>query len=278
MKTLISCLMTCLLLLAAGCPQSNEGNKQADGVDTGMPAAETSGDATDQAAGTASDSAPADSNSESGALNLISRELKLGQRMQFSIPEERPAGGYMLRIQKLGQSADGKFSQSDVDSFEPVSGGDSSNGWLPQSTGKFVAILEDGSGNEIDREKFNVSAWPKGDPVQQLEPYVSINVGEVTEDMVLKVGLPIVAYWKVPDDFPHDSWIGLFKVDGNFEGSASADDAAESALLNGNKGQFTFFPKEPGRYVVRLFSSYEIAASHAGDSQQITVVEEYDEQ
>ncbi|MCB1217501.1 hypothetical protein KDL44_08910 [bacterium] len=218
--------------------------------------------------------APKPANTDSSALQLNATELKLGQRIQLSIPE---SGSYLLKLLKTGQDANGKVQTEELDSFEPVSGPDSSNGWLPESTGKFTVVLLDSSGTELDREKFSVAAWPKGDPVAQQPPFVSINVGEVTEDMLLKVGLPIVAYFQVPDDFPHDSWIGLFRVDGNFEGSATADDAVESALLSGNKGQFTFFPKEPGRYVVRLFASYEIPASHVGDSQEISVVLEYEQ-
>ncbi len=206
------------------------------------------------------------------ALAVSTDQLKLGQRMQITVPKEPAAGSYTLKIVKTQQDDSGKVVQIEQDSFEPVSGPDSMNGWLPPRTGKYTVMLLDGQANVVDSEKVAVTAWPKGEPVAQVPPFVSIHATEVSEGMQLEVGLPLVAYYLVPEDFPHDAWIGLFRYDGNFEGSASAEDAVDSALLSGNKGQFTFWPKEAGRYVVRLFCSSDIEASHVGDSQEITVV------
>lgn len=248
--------------LLAGCPSSESGST-GSGTETGGEAA---------APRSAEVAIPPDPE----ALSVSTGQLKLGQRMQITVPGDPGEGRYLLKVMKTQQDDTGKVVQIEQDSFEPVTGPDSMNGWLPPKTGKYSVMLEDGQGNVVDSEKVTVTAWPKGDPIEQVPPFVTINAAEVTEEMQLEVGLPLVAYWLVPDDFPHDGWIGLFLYDGNFEGSATADDAVDSALLSGNKGQFTFWPKEPGRYLVRMFASSDIAASHVADSQEITVVPEPD--
>lgn len=261
--SLLSC---CLLLLLAACPQKQ-----------GAPLADKAVPNTAKGPGTTGEQTstedPAETSPISSIIELESDSLMLGERLQIAIPEPDSSQTCEIQIVEVQKNADGSEIEQILDQFPPVTGTDAWNGWLPMHSGDYAIRLLDGSGQQIAQLNAKVSDWPMGNPLTELEPFVSINAGPVTDDMQLTVGLPLVAYYKVPENFPHDAWVGLFKVDRSFDGSAVADDALDSTILMSERGQFNFWPKEAGRYVVRLFATHGIPASHVCDSQQITVIE-----
>ena len=253
------------ILLLAGCP------KQQNADQTQLPPDTQTGDSgssTDQGSETGQAATAAELR-----LDVVEAQLKLGQRIKFAIPEDGGQDQLQINIWELLPTEDDTKKYELRDIFEPLLGTDSINGWLPRNPGSFKIELvnPENPGLVLASSEVSVADWPRGDPLEEIEPFVSINNGPVTDDMQLSVGLPLVAYYRVPVDFPHESWIGLFLADESFAGSADVDDAVDSTILMGPMGQFNFWPREPGRYVVRLFSSLDLPASHVCDSQLITV-------
>lgn len=124
-----------------------------------------------------------------------------------------------------------------------------------------------------------IQQWPKGKWVAPdqppIKPYVTISGGELPEQIPIKKGYPVVAYWETAEAYPQGAWLGLIPTSctSNLEGENDAVDVEYHYLDGETKGQFTFMMSTPGEYVFRIFPCDISGAEWVAESQKWQVVE-----
>lgn len=119
---------------------------------------------------------------------------------------------------------------------------------------------------------------PPGEQRQLTPPFVTLSGVELPEEIVLRPGQVIAAYWMLAELPPAEAWIGMVPV------ACTSTDAADNLAvavarrpLNGKAmGPTRFLLEQPGDYVFRLFSSEEAGAEMICQSEEFTVREPAD--
>jgi len=142
-----------------------------------------------------------------------------------------------------------------------------------------IRLLSGGSTGKLLAETplMNITQWQKGrwegTDKPPVKPYITISGGPLPPTVVIKQGLPVVAYWETAEAYPEGAWLGLIPTS-----CTSAREEDNDAVdiqynyLNGEvKGQFQFMMDKPGEYVFRLFPSSQPNTEWVAESQVWTV-------
>lgn len=87
-------------------------------------------------------------------------------------------------------------------------------------------------------------------------PYLTISGGVLPEEVVLRPGQMVWAYYELPEPLPENAWLGWVPAAVDAEDAIANRDAALDVVPVGGdtKGMEGFIQSKPGEFVYRIFS------------------------
>jgi hypothetical protein len=138
---------------------------------------------------------------------------------------------------------------------------------FPQQEGEIMAIAQ--------TPVFRAENLPDPGTLTFEPPYVTITDRKLEETPVQRTGMPMIAYWELPEALGADAWIGMVPADTvATDAKANMAAAADMQYLDGQRKYRSIFQLwQPGEYVFRIFPSEEENAPMLCESQRFKVVE-----
>lgn len=114
---------------------------------------------------------------------------------------------------------------------------------------------------------------PDGSERQLTPPYITLSGVELPEEIVLRPGMVIAAYWMLQEPLGAEAWLGLVPLScTSLDAAVNRDAALQIKQLGGKTmGASRFSLKEPGEFVVRLFPSAAAGEAMVCQSEEFSV-------
>jgi hypothetical protein len=121
-----------------------------------------------------------------------------------------------------------------------------------------------------------ITQWPLGNREARTPPYVTINAVGAKGPAEVEAGMPVVAYFELPEGYDAKGWLGAVPADLKspleIDNDAAAVTGAVMYLSGKTKDSYTWKPDKPGKYVFRVFPSGAPGADYVAESEEFTVV------
>jgi len=243
-----------LLVLLAGCPQ----DAQSSGADS------------------------------TSSFNPVKDSIAV-ERDQYYLNDRIKAEYQLVGVQPHGQAwiamvpvaADSPLSEDNVSAqvafthiFEPYQG---EVHFTAKERGTFVLRLfpSKAAGTEYVAQSgaFTVGQPDNGAPVHPDPPFVTLSGSDLPDEIVLRPGMVIAAYWMVEEPLGESAWLGLLPTScENREAAANRAAALEIQLLDGKTMAASYFTlAQEGEFQFRMFSAPDETGELVCESEVFTV-------